>query len=46
MPPGFQNASDKTGAGGTVEGEVVRFASYDGMDIPGILYMPHGASAT
>ena len=26
-----------------VEGEVVRFASYDGLEIPGILYMPHGA---
>jgi dipeptidyl aminopeptidase/acylaminoacyl peptidase len=29
-----------------VEGEVVRFNSYDGLEIPGILYMPHGASAT
>ncbi len=28
-----------------VEGEVVRFTSYDGMEIPGILYMPHGAAA-
>lgn len=28
-----------------VEGQVVRFASYDGMQIPGILYLPHGASA-
>lgn len=28
-----------------VEGEVVRFNSYDGLEIPGILYMPHGASA-
>lgn len=28
-----------------VEGEVVRFDSYDGMEIPGILYRPHGASA-
>ncbi|MCB1613972.1 MAG: S9 family peptidase, partial [Xanthomonadales bacterium] len=28
-----------------VEGEVVRFASYDGLEIPGILYLPHGASA-
>ncbi|MFM7786023.1 MAG: S9 family peptidase, partial [Gammaproteobacteria bacterium] len=27
-----------------VEGEVLRFASYDGLEIPGILYMPHGAS--
>lgn len=28
-----------------VPGEVVRFASYDGVQIPGILYVPHGASA-
>jgi dipeptidyl aminopeptidase/acylaminoacyl peptidase len=28
-----------------VDGEVIRFASYDGMEIPGILYRPHGASA-
>lgn len=28
-----------------VDGEVVRFASYDGLQIPGILYKPHGASA-
>lgn len=27
-----------------VEGEVVRFKSYDGLEIPGILYMPQGAS--
>ena len=27
-----------------VEGEVVRFKSYDGMEVPGILYMPPGAS--
>ena len=27
-----------------VDGEVVRFASYDGVEIPGILYKPHGAS--
>lgn len=27
-----------------VEGEVVRFASYDGVEIPGILYRPHGAT--
>jgi dipeptidyl aminopeptidase/acylaminoacyl peptidase len=25
-----------------VEGEVVRFESYDGVEIPGILYKPHG----
>ncbi len=28
-----------------VEAEVVRFASYDGLEIPGVLYIPHGASA-
>lgn len=28
-----------------VDGHVVRFASYDGLQIPGILYRPHGASA-
>ncbi|MEX2498940.1 MAG: prolyl oligopeptidase family serine peptidase [Wenzhouxiangellaceae bacterium] len=28
-----------------VEGEVVRFESYDGLEIPGILYQPHQASA-
>ncbi|RMH23365.1 MAG: S9 family peptidase [Acidobacteria bacterium] len=25
--------------------EVVRFASYDGVEVPGVLYKPHGASA-
>ena len=29
-----------------VEGEVVRFNSYDGVEVPGILYMPPGASDT
>ena len=28
-----------------VDGEVERFASYDGLEIPGILYRPHAASA-
>ncbi len=28
-----------------VEASVARFASYDGLQIPGILYRPHGASA-
>jgi dipeptidyl aminopeptidase/acylaminoacyl peptidase len=28
-----------------VDAEVVRFASFDGLMIPGILYRPHGASA-
>ena len=28
-----------------VDAEVVRFASHDGLEIPGLLYKPHGASA-
>lgn len=28
-----------------VEPEVVRFASYDGVEVPGLLYKPHSASA-
>jgi dipeptidyl aminopeptidase/acylaminoacyl peptidase len=28
-----------------VDAEVVRFASFDGMEIPGVLYRPHGADA-
>jgi len=28
-----------------VEAEVVRFASFDGLEIPGIMYRPHGAGA-
>ncbi len=28
-----------------VDGEVIRFESYDGMEIPGVLYRPHSASA-
>jgi len=28
-----------------VDGHVVRFDSYDGLEIPGVLYRPHGASA-
>ena len=27
-----------------VDADVVRFASYDGVEIPGMLYVPHGAS--
>ena len=27
-----------------VEGEVVRFASFDGVEVPGVLYKPHAAS--
>lgn len=29
-----------------VDGEVVRFASYDGLEVPGILYRPHQAAAS
>ena len=29
-----------------VDAEVVRFESFDGMEIPGVLYRPHGADAT
>ncbi len=28
-----------------VDAEVVRFESFDGLEIPGLLYRPHGASA-
>jgi dipeptidyl aminopeptidase/acylaminoacyl peptidase len=28
-----------------VDGQVVRFASFDGLEVPGILYKPHDASA-
>ena len=28
-----------------VEGQVIRYNSYDGLEVPGILYKPHGASA-
>lgn len=28
-----------------VDGEIVRFSSFDGLEIPGVLYMPHEASA-
>ncbi|MBA2501300.1 MAG: S9 family peptidase [Pyrinomonadaceae bacterium] len=33
-------------AGDLVEAEVVRYRSFDGMEIPALLYKPHGASAT
>ncbi len=29
-----------------VEGEVLRFRSFDGLEVPGILYRPHGATAS
>lgn len=28
-----------------VDGEVILFKSYDGLEVPGVLYRPHGASA-
>ncbi len=28
-----------------VDGQVTRFESYDGLEVPGVLYRPHGASA-
>ncbi len=28
-----------------VESEIVRYSSFDGLEIPGVLYRPHGASA-
>ncbi len=31
-------------AGHLVDGEVARFASYDGLEVPGVLYKPHQAS--
>ncbi len=37
--------STKIDAADLVEPEVVRFTSYDGLEIPGILYQPHGATA-
>lgn len=33
-------------AGHLVDAKVVRFESYDGLEIPGVLYKPHGASST
>jgi dipeptidyl aminopeptidase/acylaminoacyl peptidase len=29
-----------------VDGKVARFKSYDGVEVPGILYLPHGATAS
>lgn len=37
--------SEKIATEDLVEPEVVRFASYDGVEVPGILYKPHQASA-
>lgn len=38
--------SPKIEADDLVPGEVVRFSSFDGLTVPGILYRPHGASET
>lgn len=37
--------NDEIDSADLVRGEVVRFKSYDGLEIPGILYKPHNASA-
>ncbi|MGF1462481.1 MAG: S9 family peptidase [Maricaulaceae bacterium] len=37
--------SGAVAASDLVEGEVVRYASFDGLEVPGVLYKPHGASA-
>jgi len=39
-----RSLSEKIDPEDLVEGEVVRFASFDGLEIPGILYKPHQAS--
>jgi len=41
-----QNLSPKIDPEALVEAEIVRFRSYDGVEVPGILYKPHQASAT
>jgi dipeptidyl aminopeptidase/acylaminoacyl peptidase len=41
-----QNLSPKIDPEVLVEAEVVRFRSYDGVEVPGILYKPHQASAS
>ncbi len=40
-----QNLSPKIDPEHLVDAEVVRFKSYDGLEIPGILYKPHAASS-
>lgn len=41
-----QNLSPKIDPEALVEAEVVRFKSYDGVEVPGILYKPHQASSS
>ena len=40
-----RSLSEKIDPADLVPGEVVRFASFDGVEIPGILYKPHQASS-
>ncbi len=40
-----QSLNPAIDAGDLVSEEIVRFASYDGVEIPGLLMKPHGASA-
>jgi len=40
-----QSLSPEIDVDDLVDAEVVRFASHDGLQIPGLLYKPHGASA-
>lgn len=40
-----QSLPDAINAAHLVDGEVIRFASYDGLEVPGILYRPHQATA-
>ncbi len=39
-----RSLSDSIESSHLVDGEVVRFDSFDGLEIPGVLYMPHQAS--
>ena len=41
-----RSLNERIEADDLVEGQVVRFTSYDGVEIPGILYKPHHASET
>ena len=41
-----RSLNEKINPAHLVDGEVVRFASYDGIEIPGIIYKPHEASVT
>ena len=40
-----ESLSPEINAGDLVDGRVVRYKSFDGLEIPAILYQPHGASA-